>query len=720
MADGASHKQVPLDSGAKDSGLQEIRWDDVPRDERRAPFYLVVLQFCVPLLIFLAFFDPNILNPTHVGWLLDGDWGQHFLGWHALRQTPMAWPYNHQHLLADPTGLSTIYTDSNPLLALPLRLISRLLPQHFQYIGPWLFVCVMLQYTVAFVWLRRHAPNIWAATAGAALMTLLPTLFNRIGHDTLCAHWLILATLFVFFEIRDEKRKWLSYAGILFVSGLVHPYILFMNLAIWAGDQGRLIIPALRSRLWKKAGTDVAQSLLTLIPMVAALAAGGAFSGQSAAGDGFGVYGMTLDAPFNPGRDGFALAFLKGPQPPQMQFEGFQYLGMGLLVLLGAALWLRRAASKPSADTDSGLRGRMKVLKWPLIVLTTLAVSDHIVIYSVKLLDLSFPGPVVDLLNIVRASGRLFWPVSYCLVFLALVQVYEAPQRLRNGILCTALILQALDLYGFSRDVHGLTEPAAKPAAFSVATNTGWDGLMTRARRVVFEAPILGNDHRPFYEVILHALDHRRPVNMMYSARENAAQDALERREYLDFVAGKIDPSELYVILNKSVPQSLAGRVRDLDGIWIIPPLGAEALAPKPAAIPPFQFDHDYDLGYNTPTGAWFGADWAIPNIDSMASLGDRAGFVLPVVQPAGQALRLTMNVRGRRKGQHIQIYSAGHLLDDAEVGKKGRDLTVVLPASTTALPVALTLAGVVTPDDRRHGKTGGIQIYRLRLSAAR
>jgi hypothetical protein len=39
----------------------------------------------VPLAIFLYFFNPNILNIQYIEWLLEGDLGQHFIGWHAFR-----------------------------------------------------------------------------------------------------------------------------------------------------------------------------------------------------------------------------------------------------------------------------------------------------------------------------------------------------------------------------------------------------------------------------------------------------------------------------------------------------------------------------------------------------------------------------------------------------------------------------------------------------------
>lgn len=83
----------------------------MPDSSQSVPYRLAL--FGTPLFLFFIFFNPAILDPTNTGWLMRGDWAQHFLGWHAYRNG--ADSFNHQDLLAHPTGLSILYTDSNPL-----------------------------------------------------------------------------------------------------------------------------------------------------------------------------------------------------------------------------------------------------------------------------------------------------------------------------------------------------------------------------------------------------------------------------------------------------------------------------------------------------------------------------------------------------------------------------------------------------------------------------
>lgn len=679
--------------------------------------YRKALTFAVPVLLFMLFFTPAILDPTRVGWLLDGDWGQHFLGWHAYRQTPLAWPFNHQTLLSHPTGLSLIYTDSNPLVSIPMRWLSGVLPQHFQFIGWWFLICLILHYFVAYRLVARHAPGQWSALAGATLLTLLPTLYMRIGHDTLCAHWLILSALYVFFEIKDERRKLVGYAGLLGITGLIHPYILFMLLAIWGADQLRVTGALLKGRDWAGLAKAVGLGLLTLIPPAITLGIAGAYSGQSAGSDGFGVYGMPLDALFNPSRKDFALAFLNGPQPPRMAFEGFQYLGAGLLVLVGAAIWLYRRS--PAVKSASEVLAIARPLKWPFMILLVLAITDHIHLYSIKLLDLSFPTPMVNVLNIVRASGRLFWPIAYTLVFLALICIYRTRPRTMGLLLGAALVLQLADMSQFATHIRTLTGRAATGQSFSLTPSPQWSVVMARTEMVSFQPAVPLTEKRAFYEIILHALDRKVPVNMMYAARENPHQDAIQRQEYSEFRAGRLNPRRLYVMLGKAVPAGLEDRVREIDGIWIIPPQGAEAGLKRPGAEP-FETGKTYVMGAANASVVWFGDDWQMPQVDAMNTAG-HAGVITPGFVPVpGKAYRVTLSLRAWRRAQTLIVAVNGVKLKEQALGKKATEVVIDVPADALQggrMQIAIdNLRAAPDPGKKPDTKAMGVELYSLRI----
>ncbi|MGO2133174.1 MAG: DUF6311 domain-containing protein [Halomonas sp.] len=78
----------------------------------------------------------NMLSPSEVGWLLnEGDSFQHYIGWHFFRREAWSWPLGSLITLANDINTSIVFTDSIPLLALPLKIFHAWLPDPFQYLG---------------------------------------------------------------------------------------------------------------------------------------------------------------------------------------------------------------------------------------------------------------------------------------------------------------------------------------------------------------------------------------------------------------------------------------------------------------------------------------------------------------------------------------------------------------------------------------------------------
>lgn len=77
------------------------------------------------------------LDPRNVDWLLAGDDSlQHFSGWDMFRRDEWRWPLGSLSTLGANIGASIVFSDSIPLIAIPLKLFHAWLPDPFQYIGP--------------------------------------------------------------------------------------------------------------------------------------------------------------------------------------------------------------------------------------------------------------------------------------------------------------------------------------------------------------------------------------------------------------------------------------------------------------------------------------------------------------------------------------------------------------------------------------------------------
>ncbi len=90
-------------------------------------------------------FGPSILNPTYLGWVMQGDGAQHVLGWLFFRHENWLWPLGSVPSFPYPVGTTVGYTDSIPWLAIVAKAISPFLPVDFQYVGLWLGLCFFLQ-----------------------------------------------------------------------------------------------------------------------------------------------------------------------------------------------------------------------------------------------------------------------------------------------------------------------------------------------------------------------------------------------------------------------------------------------------------------------------------------------------------------------------------------------------------------------------------------------
>lgn len=527
----------------------------------RLPFLLL------PLALFLALFNPAILDIGNAGWLIRGtDNGENALGMHAWLHDP-APGLLRTHLLNAPEGVPLLFTDSNPLLGLLLRPLAPLLPANAQFVGPWFLLCFVLQVYFAWLLLRRHAPSPVPLWCGVALLAALPTLLNRFIHANLFAHWLILWALWRFADPRRAGSN-PGWAVLIALTALVHNYLLIMVGAIWASAMIERFAtargpgaPGTRLRL-------VAESV-AILAMVAGLAILlGAAEPHVPAGN-YGAFAMPLDALVNPGNPSFSNFMPSIEQRPGRGFEGFQYLGLGILLLLVVAVAIARR--NPPAPGERRLLRRLRWLVPALVTLTLLAVSSRLDIAGSTIARLPLPPAAFAGLDMVRASGRLFWPVSYVLVLLGLLLAFRLGARRASMLLPILLTIQMLDLSGMFATIRHVTAPASRRELYVRTPSPAWDRLIAGARDVTIMPPRATQDLALFQEIAWRATVHQRPVRLVYAAR-----DSLRTRRRLDaeeaaFTRGELAPGRLYVLLpGTPVPAGARVETFELDGVRLL------------------------------------------------------------------------------------------------------------------------------------------------------
>jgi hypothetical protein len=375
---------------------------------------------------------PWALDPTNVDWLMNGDVAQHYLGWAFFRQAPWGWPLGQASNLARPLGASVMMTDSLPWAALLFKPFSELLPDNFQYVGPAVGLAFVLQGQVGAWFARRLGLSAIEQALTGMLMVLAPPLAARLGHDTLCAHWLLLAGLTL--PLLTPARRVPAALGLSALAAATHPYLAAMLLPLLAATLAAQAWE--RALSWRTAALTLAGCLgLTLVEWWAL----GAFSAGATGAGGFGDFSANVNTLVNAmGRSRFV---------PELDFEpdqreGYGYLGLGgiALVVLAAVLLARRRV--PNFDVRRWGVPALACLTLAFFATATPIRLGHITIATAENVYRHLQG----LTAAFRSSGRFIWPLHYGLLLGAVATLarWQAP-LLRAGVLLVAVGLQVAE-----------------------------------------------------------------------------------------------------------------------------------------------------------------------------------------------------------------------------------------------------------------------------------
>jgi hypothetical protein len=502
------------------------------------------------------------LNPSHTALIMSGDWMQHWFGWLMFRREAWTFPFGTISGLAYPIGTSIGYTDSNPLVSLLLKPFSSLLPEEFQFIGLWLAFCFVMQGYMGAALASTVTKDPRQQLLGGCLFVLSPVLVARMAHDTLCAHWLLLAALyFGLREYADANRArmaaWLA-TGVVILAATIHPYLWAM---CWLLAQASYV-RAWRSQLMPP-GRAAAMAVVATAGSLAVLGALGYFGGARAGASGFGTYSADLLTLVNP--DQFSRA-LTSVGFPNAQWEGLGFLGLGglLAVALAVAAFVR--------DRPALRAGAWAVIA-ACVLMGVFALSVDVTFAGHHIADLhGFYDRFEKVTAPFRASGRFIWPLHY-LVLLA--GIWGATRIARS-----------------SRDAGGATVLAV--LVILQATDLRMDSMWAQKefKEVPFEAfaPAVGHyKHlalvpmqvrgvcRPYqenyvYRYMLNAYRMKTTFNSGYFSRLDGAAVIGECERLEQAVrAGTLDSQTVYVVSPSHVPLfqaagAVCGRV---DGDWI-------------------------------------------------------------------------------------------------------------------------------------------------------
>lgn len=434
-----------------------------PAFDADLPWLDYALAFVVGLIAVIALFPlPAVLGTGAIWAFPSGDVARILTGHLAYQTDPWRWPLLTTRMLLWPHGASVAMADGNPFLSMVAKGITRLFGlTPVNLLGAWLALCVLLQPVAAVFALRGVKRGRAEASLAVAVLSVLSLAWlARLGHVNLMGHFVVLAALGLTLRMLRQgvRRGWAKAAGVLAAAVLFHPYLFLMSTAVLAA------VPAEATLLWRRSAWRhwTGLVLACAIPFALFRLLNGEFEGGAA---GFGFFSMNLLSPIWPQVSG-----LFGPDLPMViatpgQGEGFNYLGAGLLFLLAAAAALLASARRLPRPHP----GLLLVLAG----LTVLALSSHVYAGQWLLLDLG-EQPWSRVFAPVRASGRLFWPVTYALLVGGVsVVATRLPRWAGTAVLAIAVLLQVADAGPLLRRVTGQLAGYGSIQAASVQLPSG-------------------------------------------------------------------------------------------------------------------------------------------------------------------------------------------------------------------------------------------------------
>lgn len=543
----------------------------------------------VGALLFLWRFDPAIVAPRHVDWLLvGGDPSMVEMGWEYFRQDPWAWPPGAGSSYGAPLGSSIGLSDGIPLLALPGKLLGGGRTAPWQYFGLWILACHLLQALASWLLAGAAFPRFAARLPAAALLLLMPSWLQRVAHIALSGHWLVLLALLACLR-GAPVRAWML---LVTVAAFVHPYLGAMVLGLAAAG----LAMATRQDQALAPGRAAA----AFAGLAATLLAGWWLSGMTELGvgsanhaEGFTQFSANLNTLVNP----LAYGRLLPAQPllRDTQVEGFNYLGVGLL-----PLWLL-GAGMIAAD---GAARRALWRRWPLVLvlaaMALYALSFEVGLGRHRVFFARVPGLLEPLTGAFRAPGRFLWPVTYAATLAGLWSLGRVLKpRWQAPVLAALVVVQVVDL-----------QPLLRPRAHfqldrppSRLVDPAWAGVMAGTTRLLTLPPFQVHTQFPydFHDLDLPLVFRGVPTSAIYLTRTNEARaEAWKASFRAALAAGQKPGPGTTIVVRSDELTDWAGLLApdftgyDLDGFRVFvhrtrPVPGAqECLPPEPVTIGSF------------------------------------------------------------------------------------------------------------------------------------
>jgi len=488
---------------------------------------------------------------------------QHQLGFEFFLNDVWHFPFGNYNNMIYPVGTSVVYTDSIPLMAILFKVFRSFLPDSFQYFGIWGGLCFTLQGALSAIILQKYINSKLVIFSVLPIFVYSSTLVHRMfGHTALGGQWIILLSIAAFIyshNFKSIKIKILVWAGITSLSVMVHAYFLPMVGIVMFFY---LIGESIEKHTCRNAFIifmAVVASTIVVFFLIGGFSTSGSF-----AESGVGEYSMNVNALFNSG--GRSRIFRALPYATNGQYEGFQFLGAGMMVILLSCLF--KAIANPRRLKDGwGLQNSL--LLGIILSLFVLAASPKVSFMNKVIIDYSSCLWFVRLMSPFRSTGRLFWPAFYLIQFGMVSFLYNNTHN-KKALICFLLCCSFVHVWDMS---DFLIEKGAKVKTDSIYINNFEKELsneLIRNKHIYY----LSSDGSQYEDLAIAAFRYGLTLNDGNVARKDAALIQKKNTEVIEgLLKGIIRDDTIYVIADEYtfVPEQIdVGIVKKIDNFVVI------------------------------------------------------------------------------------------------------------------------------------------------------
>ncbi len=379
-------------------------------------------------------------SPHKAGGALNPDIATVLVGYFYYVQSPWHLPLFYVSALGTPTGTNIISMDAVPIVALVGKLVHSLTGNMINLFGAYSFLCFALPgLMMTLVLIAAKMRYALAAILAAIFANATPALLWRWGSIPLEAQFLIVGALALYlFSLRTRVWRGIAatWIGFLMLAFLTSPYLFAMVGTIWLCSVVQRRLNGLATTRKALGTATLSVALVTTVVALSGLFGGG--SGLPLA-RGYGYHSMNLLSPIIPQDSGLFPQAGGVIDATGGQYEGFNYLGLGLLlasllILPLEVSWLRQNLKRHAA------------LCVAFAALAAFAISDRVFAGHRLLLDLPLPHYVNSVFGMFRSSGQFFWPIAYAQMAIVIILGFRRAQPVIALCLVGAAILQLFDV----------------------------------------------------------------------------------------------------------------------------------------------------------------------------------------------------------------------------------------------------------------------------------